>query len=153
MKGGLLGWNLKISGVYWDPWKLYLMFLSREIDIKTVSKSICVRFCIKFVVLNRSYSTNTRNATNLKTTISHRSRRNSGLLLLLFEFNNFSFLINIINNIIYTSGSCHQNPNQWQCSIIVTCLCLYHVTSLLHCNWKGSGHVTRGYILDIYVLV
>ena len=29
-----------------------------------------------------------------------------------------------------------QNPNQWQCSIIVTCLCLYHVTSLLHCNWK-----------------
>ena len=104
--------------------------------VKIIPKRIYVRFCIKFVLLNRSYSTNTRNATNLKTTISHRSLRNSGLLLLLFEFNNFSFLINIIDNIIYTSGSCHQNPNQWQFSIIVICLCLYHVTSILHCYWR-----------------
>ena len=71
-------------------------------------------------------------ATNLKTRISQRSLRNSSLLLLLFEFNNFSFLIAIIDNIIYASWICHQNSNQWQCSIIVTCLCLYHVTSILH---------------------
>ena len=61
-------------------------------------------------------------ATNLKTRISQRSLRNSSLLLLLFEFNNFSFLIDIIDNIIYASGTCHQNSNEWQCSIIVTCL-------------------------------
>ena len=46
---------------------------------------------------------------------------NSSLPLLLFEFNNFSVLIDIIDNIIYASGTCHQNSNQWQCSIIVTC--------------------------------
>ena len=74
--------------------------------------------------------------TNLKTTISQRSLRNSSLLLLLFEFNNFSFLIDIIDNINYASGTCHQNSNLWQCSILVTCLRLYHVTSMLHCNWR-----------------
>ena len=47
------------------------------------------------------------------------------------------FLTDIIDNIIYASGSCHQNSNQWQCSIIVTCLCLYHMTSILHCHWRG----------------
>ena len=63
-------------------------------------------------------------ATNLKTTISPKSLRNSGVLLLLFEFNNF------------TSGPCNQHSNQWQCNIIVTCLRLYHVTSVLHCHWR-----------------
>ena len=73
-------------------------------------------------------------ATNLKTTISQRRLRNSSLLL--FEINNFSFLIDIIDNIIYASGACHQNSNQWQCSIIVMCLRLYHVTNILHCQWR-----------------
>ena len=41
---------------------------------------ISVIFCIKFVVLNRWYST--KYATNLKTTIYQRSLRNSSLLLL-----------------------------------------------------------------------
>ena len=75
-------------------------------------------------------------ATNLITTISQRSLRNSSLPLLLFEFNNFSVLIDIIDNIIYASGTCHQTSNQWQCSIIVTCLRLYHVTSILYCHWR-----------------
>ena len=48
-------------------------------------------------------------ATNLKTTISQRSLSNLGLLLLLFEFNNFSFLIDIIDNIIITSVSRDQS--------------------------------------------
>ena len=69
----------------------------------------------KICRIKRSFST------NLKTRISQRSLRNSSLLLLLFEFNNFSFLIDI-DNIIYTSGTCHHNSNQRQCSINVTCL-------------------------------
>ena len=67
IKGGI-GWNLRISGVEWYLLDIYLMFLSREIDIKL----------------------------------------------------------------------CHtldQNSNKWQSSINVTCLCLYHVTSKLHCHW------------------
>ena len=42
---------------------------------------------------------------NLKTTISQRSLRNLNLLLLLFEFNKFLFLIDLIDNIINTKGS------------------------------------------------
>ena len=76
-------------------------------------------------------------ATNLKTTKSQRSLSNLGLLLLLFEFNNFSFLIDIykIDNIIITSISRDQNCHQWQCSIFDTCLRLFHVTSILLCHW------------------
>ena len=72
----------------------------------------------------------------LKTTISRRSLRNLGLPLLLFDFNNFSFLLDIIENIINTSVSCDKNSHQWQCSIIDMCLRLYHVTSILHCHWR-----------------
>ena len=56
------------------------------------------------------------------------------MLLLLFEFNKFSVLIDIIDNIIHASETCHQNSNQ--CSIFVMCLRLYHVTSILHCHWR-----------------
>ena len=83
---------------------------------------------IKLIIFNK-------NETNLKTTISQRDLRNSSLLLLLFEFNNFSLLIDIIDN-IYAPETCHQNSNQWQCSIIVTCLRPYHVTSILHDHWR-----------------
>ena len=59
-------------------------------------------------------------ATNLKTTISQWSLSNLGLLLLLFEFNNFSFSIKIMDNILYTSVSCDQNSSNsrevyWSC--------------------------------------
>ena len=72
------------------------------------------------------------------------------MLLLLFEFNNFSFLIDI-DNIIYTSGTCHQNSNQWQCSIIVTCLHLYHIASVCIIIGESSGHMIRTYILQSYI--
>ena len=122
MKGGI-GWNLRNSGVDWDLQKFYLMFLFRKIYIKLCQNYTKTYICkilykirsIKQIIFNKYTN-------NLKTTISHRSLRNSGLLFLLFEFNNFPFLIDIIDNIIYTSGSCHQNSNQWQCRIIVTCL-------------------------------
>jgi len=58
--------------------------------------------------------------TNLKTTISQTSPRNFGLLLLLFEFNNFSVIKDIIDNIIYRSVSRDKNSHQCQCSILVT---------------------------------
>ena len=82
------------------------MFLSREIDIKlcqiytkTFICKILYNICIiKQIIFNK-------HATNLKTTIYRRNLRTSGLLRLLFEFNNFSFLKDIIDNIIYTSGS------------------------------------------------
>ena len=59
------------------------------------------------------------NTTNLKTTISQRSLRNLGLLLLLLKFNNFSFLLDIklhIYNIINTS--CHVTRTPTNCSAI-----------------------------------
>ena len=113
------------------------MFLSKEIDIKlcqtyteTYICKILYKICrIKQIIFNKY-------ATNLKTTKSQRSLRNSSLLLLLFEFNNFSFLIDIIVNIIYASRTCHQNSNQCQCNIIVRCLRLYQVASILHCHWR-----------------
>ena len=89
-------------------------------------------------------------ATNLKTIISQRSLRNLGVLLLIFEFNNFSILIDIINNNIYTFGPCHQNSSQWQCSIVM-CLCLYHVTSIVHCYWREFwSHDTDVYLTYIH---
>ena len=50
-----------------------------------------------------------RYTTNTKTTITQKCLRNLGLLLLLIELNNFSFLIDIIDNIMNTSISCDQN--------------------------------------------
>ena len=64
-------------------------------------------------------------STNLKTTISQKIVKNSGLLLFLFDFKNFSFLIHIIDNIIDMSVSSDRNSHQWRCSIIVMCLCQY----------------------------
>ena len=46
-----------------------------------------------------------KSTTNLKTMISQRSLKNLGLLLLSFEFNNFSFIKDIINNIIPTTDN------------------------------------------------
>ena len=78
-----------------------------------ICNNIVYKICnIKQIIFNKY-------ATNLKTTISQRSLRNSGQLLSLFELNNFSFLIDIIDDIIYASRTCDQNSNQWQCSIIV----------------------------------
>ena len=89
------------------------MFLSREIEIqlcqnytKTYLYQILYKIrSIKQIIFNKY-------ATNLETTIAQSSLRNSDLLLLLFEFDNFSFSIDKIDTIIYTSGSCHQNFNQ-----------------------------------------
>ena len=52
-----IGWNLSFLGVNWDPLEFYLMFLSREIDIKLCQ--IYIKYWIKSVDLNGSYSANT----------------------------------------------------------------------------------------------
>ena len=58
MKGGI-GWKLITLAPDQDPWKLYLMFLSREIDIQLCQISTKINiYCIKVVGLNRSNSAN-----------------------------------------------------------------------------------------------
>jgi len=113
------------------------MFLSWEVDkkncVKFIWKFIYIKFCIKIVGLNSSYSGNIQPI--WKQRYLQRNLKNLGLLFLLFEFNNFSFLIDIIDNIINTFVSCDRNCQQWQCSITITCLRLYHVISILHCHW------------------
>ena len=122
------GWNLKILGIDWDLYKFYLMFLSREIDLKlfqNYAKMYIFKICrIKQIIFNKY-------ATNLKPTISQRvwetqicSYYNLNLIII-----NFSFLIDIFDNTIYASGTCHQNSNQLQCSIIDMRLHLYHMTT------------------------
>jgi len=124
------------------------MFLSREIVTMCQNYTKHTYVCkILYKIRSIKQIIFSKYGTNLKTTISQRSLRNSSLILLLLELNNFSFLIDLINNIIYASGTGHRNTNQWQCSIIVTCL-TYQNTAL-----PRSGHVIRTYILHIYVLV
>ena len=60
-----MGYRLKANNTLAldrDPWKLYLMFLSREIDIKLcqiyTKIHIYIQFCIEIEDSNRSYSTN-----------------------------------------------------------------------------------------------
>ena len=127
MKGGI-----GILGVDRDPWvvpvtKNWYKTISNfyeNLKYKTLNKNS--RF--KRIIFSKY-------TTNMKTTITQRSLRNLGLLLILFEFNSFSFLIDIIDNIINTSVSCDQNYFQWQCSIFITWLPLYYVTSIMHCHW------------------
>ena len=78
-----------------------------------------MRFCIRFVVSNRSYLQIRNQYENNDIPEEPEKLKFAPII---FELNNFSFLIDIIDNIIYASGTCHQNSNQWQCSIIVTCL-------------------------------
>ena len=112
----------------------YKMFLSREIDIKLYQNVSCK---ILYKLRSTKQIIFIKYGTNLKTTIYQRSLRNSSLLLSLFEFNIFlKFLIDLIHNFIFAFGTCHQNSNQWQCSIIITFIRLYHVTSILHCHWR-----------------
>ena len=116
------------------------MFLSREIDIKLCKINTKI-FIYKVLYITRRFKRIIliKYATNLKTTISQRSLRNLGLLLLLVEFNNFSFLIDIIDHIIYMSVLCDQSSHQYQCSIIITCPRLYHVTQF-YINFSRRVH-------------
>ena len=106
MKGGL-GWNLSILGVDQNPCEFYLIFLYWEIDKKkTVSNTLKIGvYQILYKIWRFKQIIFSKYANNLKTIISQRSLSNLGLLLFLFEFNNFSFLMYIIDNIIIMSVS------------------------------------------------
>ena len=117
---------------------MYLVFLSRDIDIKLCQ--IYTKMHI-YAILYKSFSVKQiiihKYATNLKTTISHRNLRISGLLLLYFHF---SFLIDIIDNIItfnpyspyYVTMSTSANGSAAYWSRDFR---LYNVTTILHCHW------------------
>ena len=102
-----------------------------------------------YKIRSNKHITFNKYATNLKTTISHRSLRNSSLLLLLIEFNNFSFLIDIIDNIIMRPEHVTRTPTNGSAVL------LSHVTSWItwpvHCTAIGgsSGHVVRIYLTYI----
>ena len=95
---GVYAKNLSILGVYWDPCEFCLMFLSREIDIK-LWQIYSKTYKYKILYNNRRFKhlIFSKYAINLKAMIFQKSQTNLGLFLLLFESNNFSFLINIID--------------------------------------------------------
>ena len=96
---------------------------------------------IEIVGLNRSLFS--KYTTNLKTKISQRKLI---LILVCSNYNFISFilfLIDIINNIIYKSVLRQQNSNQWEIRKVVTCLCLYPVTSILHRNIRYNFDGSR----------
>ena len=69
--------------------------------MKTVSnlyENVCtyIKYCIKIVGLNRSYSTNTQPIVD----IPEEPDNLRFAPIAIFEFNNFSFIINIFDNII-----------------------------------------------------
>ena len=88
---------------------------------------------IKHIIFNKY-------ATNLNTKISQRSLINSGLLLLLFEFNNFSCLIDIIDNIIYRPDHVTRTPTNG--SAVLLSLVSVCITWSVYCTAIGgsSGH-------------
>ena len=103
------GCRLKLK--HFRSWSCPIRVISaREIDIKLCYNHTKTYICeIWYRILSFKQKIFSKYATNLKTTISQRSLKNFGLLLLLFEFDNFSILIDIIDNIINTSVSHDQN--------------------------------------------
>ena len=76
MKGGI-GWNLSILGVDRDPEEFYLMFMSREIDIK-LFKIYTKIYIYKIWYTNHRFKQIifSKYVMNLKMTISQRSLKN-----------------------------------------------------------------------------
>ena len=76
-------------------------------------------------------------ATNLKTILSHRSLRISGLLTLYFLF---CILVDTIDNIItyspYSPYYVTRTSANGSTVLYIICTLLYHVTSMLHCHWR-----------------
>ena len=113
------------------------MFLSREIDIKlfqNYTKSYIYQISYKVRSIKQTIFNNY--ATNLKTTLSHRSLRISDLLLLYF-------LIFILQYIGITSPKLPPIAVQYTGHVI-------HVTRILLCYWrKFWWRNTRLYKLSI----
>jgi len=125
MKGGI-GWNLRISDF---ERYLYLMFLSREIDIKLcqnytktgISQILYKSYSIKQIKFNNY-------ATNLKTTC-WKSQVCSIYNYLIFILH---FIITFYPYSPYyvTSTSANGSAVYWSHDY-----CLFYVTKILHCHW------------------
>ena len=94
-----------------------------------------------------------------------RNYTNTFICKILYKLNRsqrYNWIISIIDNIIYTSGPCHQHSNQWQCSIVFTCLrsvsCDQHTALSLNgilVTWYGHIYITYirlGIILTQYYI-
>jgi len=127
MKGGI-EWNLTISGAERYIKDIYLMLLSGEIHIYAILYKSC---SIKQIIFNK-YAT-----------ISHGGVWETQVCSYYYlNLITFSFLIDIIDNIIYASGTCHQNSNQWQyfCHVSPS-------VSRDHCHWREFwSHDTDVYL-------
>jgi len=72
MKGGI-GWKLIILALDRDPWKLYLMFLSRETDLQLCKIYTKINiYTILYISSGFKKIKFSKYATNLKTMISQR---------------------------------------------------------------------------------
>ena len=106
MKGGI-GWNRGFSRpirVLFDVsvsrnWFKTVSNLYKNLYILFIYKSLYKNGRFKRIIFSK-YTTNQSENNDIQ-----ESQRKLGLLLLSFEFNNFSFLINIIDNTINTSVS------------------------------------------------
>ena len=112
--------------------------VSRNWD-KTVSKlyqNVYIRFRIKFVVINRPYSTITQPISKLLyPTGAWGSQICScyNFLILFCIFNTCSW--NYYYVLSVKSVLRHQNFHQWQCSKLDMWYSWRHVTTIQHCHW------------------
>ena len=110
------------------------MFLSWEIDIKRcqiyTKIHINIQFCIKVVVLNRSYSTNTQPIWKRRDPTGAQESQ------VCSYYNLFAIFIDIIENIItyspnyVTRTSANGSAVYWSRDFR-----LYYVTIILKCHW------------------
>ena len=85
--------------------------------------------------------------TNLKSMISQRSLKYLGLLLLLFEFNNFHLQKKWSIIIFIRPYHMTRTPTKWQCSILVIWYRQRHMI-IIHCHWwEFWSHDTDLYII------
>ena len=117
---------------------LYLMFVSREMDIKLCQIYTKIHLC-NFVSCRFKQIIFSKYETNLKKTSSCRNLRISGLLLL-YSFNfYFAFLIDIIDNIITFNPYCPYYVTRTSANGSAVYLSrdfrLYHVKAILYCHW------------------
>ena len=80
--------------------------------------------------------------TNLKTMILQRSLKSLGLLLSLFEFNNFSSLIDIIDKIIDTHYQNTPMAVQYHCHVIQTETRDHDTVSVLQVYFRHLCYIT-----------
>ena len=141
MKGGI-GWNLRLELI--ETYNSSIWFLVTRNWYKTVSKlyqNLFTKILYK-IIRNIKQITFNKNATNLKTTISQRSLRNSSLLLLLFEL--YIILIDIYL-IILSIRPEHVTSTPTNGSALLLWRASVYITWPIYCTVIGgnSGHVIR----------